>query len=641
MRLAAAICLAAMMVSTAAATDLEEKWTYVSSNLMHDENADALIALIGQAREAGVTHIQFTDYHSGFMWDMPPVYFQNVARVKAAAKEAGVIIAPMVFPMGSCSRYLYNDPNLADGIPVNDMRFVVKDGVAMPAGALAAAVPNGGFDEEKDGAPAGWTIDEPKRKALTTGEMDEGDAAALAVSGGSVTIDRANARVGSGALKIEAAQLKRDPAANVDWRRIGGAVGARTRVKVKPFHAYNLTVWMKTEGVRPERHPVQIMGASDGRSLCFAYYVIDPAVSWPPKDAVSDLIHYSPESRWVSGYADFGIQPTGDWAEYRVGFNSLDYDEIELFAGFSRANVGTMWFDDLRVEPAGLRNVIRRDLTPLVVKSEDGATTYVETVDYKYVQDPLMGRAPTRGDFMAVSRGTFDFWHEAPGIRLTKDSRIKEGDVLNVSFWSPGMIYIKQQVTVSLSEPAVFEMMDKEMKWTSRVWDSPCYMMGYDEIRSAGWEPCPDGTRKTPGELLGAHVTKAVEIIKKYSPDAKIYVWSDMFDPNHNAGKLEAGEYYYLVNGSYYGSWEGLPKDVILYNWNGNRAGRDSATFFADRGHRTILSGSTPAIWLEATKGLPGILGMSYTTWEGNYEGMAAYFREAAAWPEKPAEPAK
>ena len=56
-------------------------------------------------------------------------------------------------------------------------------------------------------------------------------------------------------------------------------------------------------------------------------------------------------------------------------------------------------------------------------------------------------------------------------------------------------------------------------------------------------------------------------------------VWNDMFDPFHNAVKGP----YYLVNGPWSGSWEGLSKDVLVMNWNHGKRDQ-SLKFFADRG---------------------------------------------------------
>ena len=57
-----------------------------------------------------------------------------------------------------------------------------------------------------------------------------------------------------------------------------------------------------------------------------------------------------------------------------------------------------------------------------------------------------------------------------------------------------------------------------------------------------------------------------------------------MFTPYHNAYSMEAQKkYYYLVNGNWDGSWEGLPKDVIILNWYSPTP--DGVKFFADRGN--------------------------------------------------------
>jgi len=297
---------------------------------------------------------------------------------------------------------------------------------------------------------------------------------------------------------------------------------------------------------------------------------------------------------------------------------------------------GTIWFDDISIEPAGLLNVLRRELVPLVVKSEDGKTTYVEGVDYKRVEDRSLGVAPTRGDFMVVSRGTYDIKHAPPSIQLTSASRIKEGDVLLASFYSPTVLYDKQQVTVSISEPLVFDIMDEEVRRVSEAYGAKCFMMGYDEIRSAGWEDQPGGAHLTPAELLAKHVTRSVEIIHKYVPDAKIFVWSDMFDPYHNARKLDEGRHYYFVNGSWEGSWEGLPSSVGIVNWIGRK---ESLEWFSGRGHAQIISCSNDsgpidrvARRFQTASAVPGVIGYMYTTWGARYENMPAFFKFLSTW---------
>ena len=89
-------------------------------------------------------------------------------------------------------------------------------------------------------------------------------------------------------------------------------------------------------------------------------------------------------------------------------------------------------------------------------------------------------------------------------------------------------------------------------------------------------------TNRTAGHFL--QTTESESELYAWA-QAKIYVLSDMFDPAHNAV-----DKYYLVNGSWAGSWGGLPRDVSIVNWNhGGRA--KSPPFFARRGHHQILAG--------------------------------------------------
>jgi hypothetical protein len=97
-----------------------------------------------------------------------------------------------------------------------------------------------------------------------------------------------------------------------------------------------------------------------------------------------------------------------------------------------------------------------------------------------------------------------------------------------------------------------------------------------------------------------------------------------MFDPNHNAVND-----YYLVNGSLAASWTGLDRSVILANWNGGKA-KASLDFFAGRGHSQILAGyydgdDNFSTWDAASRGVPGVVGFMYTTWQNRYVDLERY----------------
>jgi hypothetical protein len=106
-----------------------------------------------------------------------------------------------------------------------------------------------------------------------------------------------------------------------------------------------------------------------------------------------------------------------------------------------------------------------------------------------------------------------------------------------------------------------------------------------------------------------------------------------MFDPHHNAKNQ-----FYLVRGDLAGSWEGLPKDMLIINWNSGDAAK-SLPFFAQRGHGQVLAGYYDAppdrikTWLAAgdtAKSTPSIRGVMYTTWQNNFSDLEKF--AAAAW---------
>jgi len=145
----------------------------------------------------------------------------------------------------------------------------------------------------------------------------------------------------------------------------------------------------------------------------------------------------------------------------------------------------------------------------------------------------------------------------------------------------------------------------------------------------ANWCRACQSRKLTPGQLLAENARRCVSILKELNPDARVVVWSDMFDPNHNAVAD-----YYLVNGTLKGSWEGLPRDVIIANWNSGRA-RESLSWFASRGHRQVIAGyyddDDPTglrRWEDAAHGVEGILGFMYTTWSARYGALDRYGEE-------------
>ena len=58
--------------------------------------------------------------------EMPAGYFKNVERTEGDREKLDLKLVPAVFSVGYSNDLLWNDPNLAEGLPVKDSLFVVE-----------------------------------------------------------------------------------------------------------------------------------------------------------------------------------------------------------------------------------------------------------------------------------------------------------------------------------------------------------------------------------------------------------------------------------------------------------------------------------------------------------------------------------
>jgi hypothetical protein len=359
------------------------------------------------------------------------------------------------------------------------------------------------------------------------------------------------------------------------------------KVKVRPHACYRLSCWVKTKDLSsPGAFALRAIGAGEGnRALSFL---------------------------------EGGIEPTQDWKRLEVAFNSLNDREVNVYVGLWGGGTGTLWVDDLAIEELALVNVLRRDGCPLTVAGADGKTVYEEGKDYQRVVDPKLGMVPYEGEY--------EFDHAGAPLKLTTKSRIKDGQKLRVSWYHP-IITLGFQVMCCLSEPKVDDLLRDQARRVEDLLKPSTIFMSHDEIRVANWCRACRARKQTPGALLADNARRCVALLKETSPRARVVVWSDMFDPNHNAV-----DHYYLVDGSHAGSWEGLPATVDIANWNSGKA-KASLQFFADRGHRQVIAGyyddglDNFTSWDAAAKGVPKVIGFMYTTWQAKYDDLEAYGR--------------
>lgn len=491
-----------------------ELWFYDQRNLLPEENIDDLEKLWRRAAAAGYTKVLLADHKFGFvnrLGSNEAQYRKNVGRIRGIARDLGIEIIPAIFPIGYSNSFLVHDPNLAEGLPVRDALFVVKNGEAR-------------------------LVPDP---AVKLNERPDWHDDAFVFEGGAATTrgHEGNARL--------------------VWK-----------LGVSPYRCYHVSVKVKTNEYRGKLEIKPIVGRSR-----------------------------------VLAFTNLQVKPTQDWTEHHIVFGSLDADTVSIYMGVWGDAAGEMSLRDWKIEEVGLLNVLRRDGAPCVVKG------YTEGVDYEEIRDEKLGMVPWPGDYSV--------WHEPPVIRT---KTIPEGTQLHVSWYFP-MVIGNDQVCICPSEPKVKELLAEQARVMWGLFEPMSMMMSHDEVRVLNHDKSCLDRGMTPGAILAENVAYCQRLL----PAVNVYVWNDMFDPNHNAV-----DEYYLVNGDLEGSWKGLEPRTTIVNWHfGNRD--RSLPFFAKRGHKQIIAGyydgpvDQVREWLVSARKVDGVVGVMYTTWERDYSQLERF----------------
>lgn len=333
-------------------------------------------------------------------------YFRRLEAVQRACEKDKIELIPAMFSIGYGGGILSHDRNLAEGLPVVDAPFLVKGGEARFVPGDSVRVVNGDFESFTGNNFKGFSFhDQPGEISFADTQVKHSGRASLRMENFTTNPH------GHGRISQE--------------------------VRVQPHRCYRVSVWVKTEDLRPANAFQMTMLAGD-RNI-------------------------APRS--------FKVPPTTDWRKLTMIFNSLSFDKVRLYAGVWGGKSGRFWLDDWSIEEVGPINVLHRPGTPVTVRSEDGATTYTEGQDCAPLRDPMLN--PYRVDV------------EALPLKLLPGGRIQDGQRLRAS-WYHAMLIHDSQVTLCMGEPAVYEIMDHEMKLLAERLHPRRVMLNMDEVRMGG-----------------------------------------------------------------------------------------------------------------------------------------------------------
>jgi hypothetical protein len=320
----------------------------------------------------------------------------------------------------------------------------------------------------------------------------------------------------------------------------------------------------------------------------------------------------------VLNYDFLKVAPTQDWKTHHVVFNSQANTEADLYLGCWNGKSGELHWDDVVLEEVAFLNLIRREQAPFQLSTADGKPL-LEGKDFPAFVDPLLGVTPYAG--------CYDVYHTPPHLKIP----LPDGTKLLASYFHGVTIY-DGQANLCVSEPKARALLKQQARDVHALFQAKGYFMSHDEIRVFNWSKHPDHQTTSAGQLLAQNVRYCIDFIREMNPGGRIYVWSDMFDPHHNAVKD-----YYLVNGDLTGAWEGLDAEVIIVPW-AMETREKSMPFFAQRGHSQLMAGyydgdavTNAQAWLKTAAKIPKVTGLMYTTWQQDYSQLEVFIQAAKA----------
>eukprot|EP01113_Clastostelium_recurvatum_P039969 TRINITY_DN6163_c0_g2_i1.p1 TRINITY_DN6163_c0_g2~~TRINITY_DN6163_c0_g2_i1.p1 ORF type:complete len:492 (-),score=78.63 TRINITY_DN6163_c0_g2_i1:1095-2537(-) len=373
---------------------------------------------------------------------------------------------------------------------------------------------------------------------------------------------------------------------------------------------------------------IQKITVTPWRTYHIRYYIKYTGLNTDPQTMILDDKGVARLSNTVSRSSNDQL----NWTVVDEVFNSVDSTSLMLYIGVWGGHTGTMWIDDISAEEVALINVLRNEGAPIRIYDPTSHFNYTEGIDVSPITDPLSGG--------------FSIYHTPPVPHIpATGSRLKDGQLVAIDAYcvTPSFRYT---TPACMTEPGVFSWLEKNIHDLSNYFNrSSGLFFYYDEIRHM--HSCARCAAKTnaAGELLAWNIQQVSDIAFSISPDAPLYVWSDMFDPYANAI-----DDYFDVEGTIAGSWVGLPPNMTIMNWNLVHL-TQSLNFFAGRDNSTrplqphqydqIIAGyydsgdgaTSAKQEIAAARGIPGIKGVMYTTWVDDYSQLLPYANAVrAAW---------
>lgn len=360
-------------------------------------------------------------------------------------------------------------------------------------------------------------------------------------------------------------------------------------ITVQPHRNYQITVSVRTEGYDNVPNPKAIL-----RLQTYTPMEVEPA-------SVLNGMEVPVRSH-----------PEGEWFDATFTFQTGEYTSLRFYAGVYGGTNGKLWLDNFRLYEKGMADVILREGTPFRVFNKRTGVECKPNTDY--VLPPCFLR-----DKKYVEKNGLP-------LKLLPGGSIRDGDLLDVSYYQASRSGSKQQLSTCMSTKKIYELFALSAAGIRDAFNPRKWFLSMDEVRNGGTCEACRKRNITMGQMFGDCVTRQYNIIKSVRTDAEVYIWSDMLDPGHNAV-----DHYYGLPTTFKGSWECIPKDIIISCWYMKKM-KYSMDFFTANGFRVQCASyydqddlDMTAANLDVCNHTRNCTGMIYTSWQRKYQLLESF----------------
>ncbi|MGN0832884.1 MAG: hypothetical protein ACI4RD_04450 [Kiritimatiellia bacterium] len=500
-----------------------------------------------------------------YLWMYSAEERERLLALKRVCDDAGLEFVPGVWSIGY-GTMLRADPNLAAGMPVRDVPYVASaDGRTAVFEPTEHPVENGGFETVV--AKADGTFALPGWLGV--------DA-----PGRIAFVDRDVRDEGGQSIRFELGESgkAKDPQAR-----------AYRRIALRPNRQYRVSVRLRTEG----------LDTTSGFQI---------VVTKAPKDG-----EQSGGTRIMTMNRP-RIGRTNDWMTLTAEISTLESERLDVFVGSWKARAGRFWLDDFRLEELGLPNVLRRPGCPFVVA--DAATKEVYRAGVDYDEVPPLGRGQERQPVK----------NRSLVLKLRDGGRIAPGTRLLVSAYRSHLMKQSSQRCTCMSEPELYRLFAQSARAIADELHPRKWFLPLDEVRMGGTCAACEARHEDMAHILADCIRRQRQIIRSVTPEAEIFMWSDMINPYQNAK-----EQVFMCKGSFVGGADLIPKDIVVVQWSEHKYD-EAMAFFRDKGFRTVwscnadgggswASGAPAAVRqrIDCVNRDANCRGFMFTTWQSSY----------------------